>query len=165
MQVVLHPTPNSPKQSELHKMTVTKACPDQDLKIKLAIRMDKPQNMKHCGWDTRSCFPSIFHPLAYRNPALSALVASFLVLYVEKYCQVYCAPWWMYMCVCVCAHTHICTRCVMYQNNYTINDLLNSKPKPMLIIFFVSLLFPGISGLLGRMFGSAGRNVSSSSCK
>ncbi|KAG7242990.1 hypothetical protein INR49_017410, partial [Caranx melampygus] len=46
---VLHPTPNSPKQSELHKMTVTKACPDQDLKIKLAIRMDKPQNMKHCG--------------------------------------------------------------------------------------------------------------------
>lgn len=49
LQVVLHPTPNSPKQSELHKMTVTKACPDQDLKIKLAIRMDKPQNMKHCG--------------------------------------------------------------------------------------------------------------------
>uniref|UniRef100_A0AAQ5WXD5 Ca2+-dependent activator protein for secretion b n=1 Tax=Amphiprion ocellaris TaxID=80972 RepID=A0AAQ5WXD5_AMPOC len=48
-RVVLHPTPNSPKQSELHKMTVTKACPDQDLKIKLAIRMDKPQNMKHCG--------------------------------------------------------------------------------------------------------------------
>uniref|UniRef100_A0A3B4E3S0 Ca2+-dependent activator protein for secretion b n=1 Tax=Pygocentrus nattereri TaxID=42514 RepID=A0A3B4E3S0_PYGNA len=37
-RVVLHPTPNSPKQSELHKMTVTKACPDQDLKIKLAVR-------------------------------------------------------------------------------------------------------------------------------
>ncbi|XP_061583252.1 calcium-dependent secretion activator 1 isoform X2 [Cololabis saira] len=49
-RVVLHPTPNSPKASELHKMTVTKACPDQDLKIKLAIRMDKPQNMKHCGY-------------------------------------------------------------------------------------------------------------------
>uniref|UniRef100_A0A1A7WZQ1 Ca2+-dependent activator protein for secretion b n=1 Tax=Iconisemion striatum TaxID=60296 RepID=A0A1A7WZQ1_9TELE len=49
-RVVLHPTPNSPKQSELHKMTVTKACPDQDLKIKLAVRMDKPQNMKHCGY-------------------------------------------------------------------------------------------------------------------
>ncbi|XP_053539753.1 calcium-dependent secretion activator 1 isoform X5 [Ictalurus punctatus] len=49
-RVVLHPTPNSPKQSELHKMTVTKACPDQDLKIKLAIRMDKPQNMKACGY-------------------------------------------------------------------------------------------------------------------
>ncbi|XP_077458958.1 calcium-dependent secretion activator 1 isoform X7 [Stigmatopora argus] len=49
-RVVLHPTPNSPKQSELHKMTLTKACPDQDLRIKLAIRMDKPQNMKHCGY-------------------------------------------------------------------------------------------------------------------
>ncbi|XP_062853950.1 calcium-dependent secretion activator 1 isoform X13 [Trichomycterus rosablanca] len=49
-RVVLHPTPNNPKQSELHKMTVTKACPDQDLKIKLAVRMDKPQNMKACGY-------------------------------------------------------------------------------------------------------------------
>ncbi|KAM6981147.1 calcium-dependent secretion activator 1 isoform 4-T4 [Aplochiton taeniatus] len=49
-RVVLHPTPNSPKQSELHKMTVAKGCPDSDLKIKLAIRMDKPQNMKHCGY-------------------------------------------------------------------------------------------------------------------
>ncbi|KAJ7998946.1 hypothetical protein DPEC_G00210270 [Dallia pectoralis] len=49
-RVVLHPTPNSPKQSELHKMTVSKGCSDCDLKIKLAIRMDKPQNMKHCGY-------------------------------------------------------------------------------------------------------------------
>ncbi|XP_051985607.1 calcium-dependent secretion activator 1-like isoform X3 [Xyrauchen texanus] len=49
-RVVLHPTPNSPKQAELHKMTITKACPDQDLKIKLAVRMDKPQNMKACGY-------------------------------------------------------------------------------------------------------------------
>ncbi|XP_070405205.1 calcium-dependent secretion activator 1 isoform X1 [Nothobranchius furzeri] len=48
-RVVLHPTPNSPKQCELHKMTVSKGCSD-DLKIKLAIRMDKPQNMKHCGY-------------------------------------------------------------------------------------------------------------------
>uniref|UniRef100_A0A672FB99 Ca2+-dependent activator protein for secretion a n=1 Tax=Salarias fasciatus TaxID=181472 RepID=A0A672FB99_SALFA len=49
-RVVLHPTPNSPKQSELHKMTVSKGCADSELKIKLAIRMDKPQNMKHCGY-------------------------------------------------------------------------------------------------------------------
>ncbi|KAM6979766.1 calcium-dependent secretion activator 1 isoform 4-T4 [Aplochiton taeniatus] len=49
-RVVLHPTPNSPKTSELHKMALTKACPDHDLKIKLAIRMDKPQNMKHSGY-------------------------------------------------------------------------------------------------------------------
>ncbi|XP_037388010.1 calcium-dependent secretion activator 1 isoform X22 [Pygocentrus nattereri] len=49
-RVVLHPTPNSPKQPELHKMTVSKGCPDSDLRIKLAVRMDKPQNMKHCGY-------------------------------------------------------------------------------------------------------------------
>ncbi|XP_075039450.1 calcium-dependent secretion activator 1 isoform X14 [Mixophyes fleayi] len=49
-RVVLHPTPNSPKQSEFHKMTISKNCPDHDLKIKLAVRMDKPQNMKHCGY-------------------------------------------------------------------------------------------------------------------
>ncbi|XP_026162370.1 calcium-dependent secretion activator 1 isoform X8 [Mastacembelus armatus] len=49
-RVVLHPTPNSPKQAELHKMTVSKGCTDSHLKIKLAIRMDKPQNMKHCGY-------------------------------------------------------------------------------------------------------------------
>ncbi|XP_022538517.2 calcium-dependent secretion activator 1 isoform X8 [Astyanax mexicanus] len=49
-RVVLHPTPNSPKQSEIHKMTVSKGCPDNDLRIKLAVRMDKPQNMKHCGY-------------------------------------------------------------------------------------------------------------------
>ncbi|KAM5231443.1 calcium-dependent secretion activator 1 isoform 2-T2 [Hipposideros larvatus] len=49
-RVILHPTPNSPKQSEWHKMAVSKNCPDQDLKIKLAVRMDKPQNMKHSGY-------------------------------------------------------------------------------------------------------------------
>ncbi|XP_062272063.1 LOW QUALITY PROTEIN: calcium-dependent secretion activator 1 [Scomber scombrus] len=46
-RVVLHPLPTAPSTSELHKMTVSKGCPDSDLKIKLAIRMDKPQNMKH----------------------------------------------------------------------------------------------------------------------
>ncbi|XP_077781214.1 calcium-dependent secretion activator 1 isoform X22 [Podarcis muralis] len=49
-RVVLHPTPNSPKQSEWHNMVVSKNCPDQNLKIKLAVRMDKPQNMKHSGY-------------------------------------------------------------------------------------------------------------------
>ncbi|XP_060691644.1 calcium-dependent secretion activator 1 isoform X15 [Chiloscyllium punctatum] len=49
-RVVLHPTPNSPKSAELHKMIVSKNSIDQDLKIKLAVRMDKPQNMKHCGY-------------------------------------------------------------------------------------------------------------------
>ncbi|XP_041048018.1 calcium-dependent secretion activator 1 isoform X1 [Carcharodon carcharias] len=49
-RVVLHPTPNSPKSADLHKMVVSKNSTDQDLKIKLAVRMDKPQNMKHCGY-------------------------------------------------------------------------------------------------------------------
>ncbi|CAL8360394.1 unnamed protein product [Lota lota] len=49
-RVVLNPTPNGPKQPELHRMTVSKNSPDSDLRIKLAVRMDKPPNMKHCGY-------------------------------------------------------------------------------------------------------------------
>ncbi|PIK39941.1 putative calcium-dependent secretion activator 1 [Apostichopus japonicus] len=48
-KVLIKPTPNSPKTPDWHKMSTPKQCQDT-IKIKLAIRMDKPQNMKHCGW-------------------------------------------------------------------------------------------------------------------
>lgn len=49
-QVVLNPTTNGPKTAELHKMVIPKSSQDTDLKIKLAVRMDKPPNMKHSGY-------------------------------------------------------------------------------------------------------------------
>ncbi|CAN0000579.1 unnamed protein product [Lampetra planeri] len=49
-KVLLTPTPTSPKSADWHKMAVPKNSPDQDIKIRLAARMDKPQNMKHCGY-------------------------------------------------------------------------------------------------------------------
>ncbi|XP_042323828.1 calcium-dependent secretion activator 2 isoform X9 [Sceloporus undulatus] len=49
-RVVLYPTSNSSKSPELHKMIVPKNSQDSDLRIKLAVRMDKPPHMKHCGY-------------------------------------------------------------------------------------------------------------------
>ncbi|XP_008287799.1 calcium-dependent secretion activator 2-like, partial [Stegastes partitus] len=48
--VVLNPTTNGPKQAEFHRMVVPKNSQDTELKIKLAVRMDKPPNMKHSGY-------------------------------------------------------------------------------------------------------------------
>ncbi|XP_054881397.1 calcium-dependent secretion activator 2 isoform X2 [Poeciliopsis prolifica] len=49
-RVVLIPTTSGPKQAEFHRMAVPKNSQDTDLMIKLAVRMDKPPNMKHSGY-------------------------------------------------------------------------------------------------------------------
>ncbi|KAL0968079.1 hypothetical protein UPYG_G00262070 [Umbra pygmaea] len=49
-RLILNPTTNGPKQADFHKMVVPKNSQDTELKIKLAVRMDKPPNMKHSGY-------------------------------------------------------------------------------------------------------------------
>uniref|UniRef100_A0A8C0RLR8 Calcium dependent secretion activator 2 n=1 Tax=Canis lupus familiaris TaxID=9615 RepID=A0A8C0RLR8_CANLF len=49
-RVILYPTSNSSKSADLHRMIVPKNSQDSDLKIKLAVRMDKPPHMKHSGY-------------------------------------------------------------------------------------------------------------------
>ena len=72
-QVLLRPTATSSKVPEWYQMETTKNCPVKNLKIKIATRMDKPQNMKHCGCVHRHCFIGFI--------GYSVMRVSFFILY------------------------------------------------------------------------------------
>ena len=48
-KITIHPTPLSSKAPEWYKLNTSKNSQDKELKLKVAVRMDKPMNMKHCG--------------------------------------------------------------------------------------------------------------------
>uniref|UniRef100_A0A8C7D9I8 Calcium-dependent secretion activator 1 n=1 Tax=Oncorhynchus kisutch TaxID=8019 RepID=A0A8C7D9I8_ONCKI len=103
-RVVLHPTPNSPKASELHKMAITKACPDQNLQIKLAIRMDKPQNMKHSGY-LWAFGKNVWKRWKKRFFVLVQVDSNCIYTHAHKHK-------WMHAHIHLCTHTHTHTQLV-----------------------------------------------------
>ncbi|CAH8485276.1 unnamed protein product [Heterobilharzia americana] len=48
-RVILNPTCTGNRQPEWYKLQTAKSVPD-DLRIQLTLRMDKPNNLKHCGY-------------------------------------------------------------------------------------------------------------------
>ncbi|KAK2096522.1 hypothetical protein P7K49_025556 [Saguinus oedipus] len=96
--VILYPTSNSSKSAELHRMVVPKNSQDSDLKIKLAVRMDKPAHMKHSG---RCCClepcsishvnPIIFFNIAVNDKPLGCVSLELFVDKVPKTAENFCA--------------------------------------------------------------------------
>lgn len=49
-KLVIRPTPNTNRNAEWNKMEPAKNLPDRDIKIRLTLRMDRPQNLKCSGY-------------------------------------------------------------------------------------------------------------------
>ncbi|VDO94966.1 unnamed protein product, partial [Schistosoma margrebowiei] len=47
--VILNPTCTGNRQPEWYKLQTSKNVPD-DLQLQLTLRMEKPNNLKHCGY-------------------------------------------------------------------------------------------------------------------
>lgn len=49
-QITLKPTATSSKNAQLYTLTTTDKKIQEQLQLRVEVKMEKPQNMKYCGW-------------------------------------------------------------------------------------------------------------------